>query len=151
MSIRPPADNELRENFHLHTCLRCGQCTERCPSARNGGIEPDKVVASVLDGSETLKIWDCLLCHRCMEVCPSDINLVMLITRLRHRSALQGQAPDRFLRTGAILVKEGRGFPSNPRMEKMRSELGLEPLVDDDRAMRELGKIISRTRFAYER
>lgn len=98
-----------------------------------------------------MKIWDCLLCHLCMEVCPSDINLVMLITRLRHRSALQGQAPDRFRRTGAILVKEGRGFPATPHTEKMRKELGLDPLVDDDRSMRELGKIISRTRFAYER
>lgn len=108
-------------------------------------------MASILDGEETEKVWDCLLCHRCMEVCPAGIDLVMLITRLRHQSALQGHAPDRFLRTGSILIKEGRGFPANPRMEKMRAELGLEALVDDDRAMRELGKIISRTRFAYER
>jgi len=150
MSDRRP-DEELQERFHLQECLRCGQCTERCPSARQGGVRPGEVVAAVLDGTEAQGIWDCLLCHRCLEVCPSNIDIVMLMTHLRHRSALEGVAPDRFLRTGAILVKEGRGFPANPRTQRAREELGLPPLMDSDRAMRELGKIISRTRFAYER
>lgn len=150
MSEHPPA-GDLQGRFHLQDCLQCSQCTQRCPSARRGGVRPDEVVAAILENQRPEGIWDCLLCHRCLEVCPSDIDIVMLMTNLRHRSALAGVAPDRFLRTGAILVKEGRGFPANPRVQKQREELGLPPLVDSDRAMRELGKIISRTRFAYER
>lgn len=95
-------------------------------------------------------VWDCLQCYICQDVCPVGIHIPMLITQLRYLSAQKGEAPERFVRGARSFLKEGRGFPTSPRSVKVRSELGLPPLPDSDKAMRELGKVVSRTRFSHE-
>ncbi len=140
----------LAKRFDLERCRHCGACSQACPSAKAGGVLPDAVVDSVLREEEPEGIWDCLLCHRCMAACPVDIDIVMLMTRLRHRSALAGEAPDRFRRTGGILIREGRGFPTSRRVETQRKSLGLEPLLSSEKAQKEMEIIIARTRFAHD-
>lgn len=140
----------LVSHFSLADCRDCGLCTRSCPSARHGGIDPHSLVNGLLEDRVDEDVWDCLLCYICEDVCPVSINLPQLVTRLRYRSSQEGCAPQRFARGAQAFLKEGRGFPAGPRVAKTREELGLPPLPNGDRAMRELGKVVSRTRFSYD-
>ncbi|GEM_PF-740238 len=144
------SDQRLTEMFSLAGCQDCGACARACPSARHGGIDPHELVQGMLGGGSEENVWDCLLCYICDDVCPADIGIALLITHLRYRSALEGDAPGRFKRGAASFLKEGRGFPKGPRTARSREDLGLPEMGNGDRAMRELGKIVSRTRFSHE-
>jgi len=56
-------------------CLRCGKCTEHCPS----GLEPVIIAnaAKRFDEAELekLHVMDCIECGLCTYVCPSKINV----------------------------------------------------------------------------
>lgn len=144
------SDERLALRFSLDTCRDCGLCSKACPSTRHGGIDPRELVRGLLAGDNDENVWDCLLCYICDDVCPVGINLPLLITHLRYRSALEGEAPQRFVRGAKAFLKEGRGFPAGPRTVKVREEMGLPEMQNGDRAMRELGKVVSRTRFAHD-
>ncbi len=144
------SDERLTEMFSLDECQDCGACARSCPSTRHGGIDPHKLVQGMLEEGNEENVWDCLLCYICEDVCPVDISIALLITHLRYRSALEGGAPSRFKKGAASFLKEGRGFPAGPRTAKSRQDLGLPEMGDGDRAMRELGKIVSRTGFSHD-
>lgn len=137
-------------HFALDKCRDCGLCTQACPSNKYGGIDPRAIIQGLLKGENSEDVWDCLLCYICEGACPAEISIAKLMTYLRYNRALKNEAPERFLREANLFLKEGRGFPANTRTEKQRNELGLAPLHESDRGMRELGKIISRTRFPYD-
>lgn len=56
-------------------CLRCGRCTETCPS----GLQPVRIgmVANIFDYDELLKlrVLDCIECGLCTFICPSKIDV----------------------------------------------------------------------------
>ncbi len=47
-----------------NSCILCGRCTDRCPSARHGGVDPMEVMAG---GEGDLDM--CILCGTCSAVC----------------------------------------------------------------------------------
>ena len=46
------------------TCILCGRCTEACPSARHGGIDPMEIMAG---GESDLSL--CIMCGTCSQTC----------------------------------------------------------------------------------
>ncbi|MFA6710469.1 MAG: 4Fe-4S dicluster domain-containing protein [Candidatus Methanomethylophilaceae archaeon] len=135
---------ELTGRLGLDRCVGCGSCTDVCPSARNGGVVPDEVVRSVLDGNDAKDIWKCLVCHRCSEVCPFGIDVSQMMICLRNSS---DDVPDRFRKTGKQMFEKGRLFTMAGRAESMRKELGL-PVGDvDESALDEVRKILKGAGF----
>lgn len=56
-------------------CLRCGKCTEHCPS----GLEPVNIARAAksmnVPALEKLSVMDCIECGLCTYVCPSKIDV----------------------------------------------------------------------------
>ena len=65
-------------DFGADRCIECGSCTDVCPSARHGGIVPEKTVKDVNEGREPVDVWKCLQCHRCSVACPQDIDIATI-------------------------------------------------------------------------
>jgi electron transport complex protein RnfC len=69
-------------------CLRCGKCTEVCPS----GLEPVRInFAEKTKDVETLKKLDinsCILCGLCSWVCPSKLGVTEGVSRAKRYMAL---------------------------------------------------------------
>ena len=112
-------------DFGLDRCLECGSCTDVCPSARHGGIVPDKVVNDVSEGREAKDIWKCLQCHRCSAACPEGIDVAGLICHLRNQASSKGDIPERFRRSAAQMSKDLRMYPMIGRTVAQRGDLGL--------------------------
>ena len=112
-------------DFGLDRCLECGSCTDACPSARHGGIVPDKVVKDVSEGRQVENVWKCLQCHRCSAACPEDIDVAGLICHLRNEASSKGDIPERFRRSAAQMKKDLRMSPIIGRTVTQRSDLGL--------------------------
>ena len=62
-------------------CLRCGRCTETCPS----GLQPVRIAmtAAIFDEEELMKlsVLDCIECGMCTYVCRSKLNVTELVRR----------------------------------------------------------------------
>ena len=75
-------------------CLRCGRCTETCPS----GLQPVRINAAQkamnLEELELLSVNDCIECGMCTYICPSKIEVTEGVRRakrfLRAKAAQQG-------------------------------------------------------------
>lgn len=56
-------------------CLRCGRCTENCPS----GLQPVRIAAAAktkdMDALAKLHVMDCIECGLCTYICPSKISV----------------------------------------------------------------------------
>ncbi|MBP3891783.1 MAG: RnfABCDGE type electron transport complex subunit C [Solobacterium sp.] len=87
-----PASNGLtvfkNEPVKVVKCLRCGKCTESCPS----GLEPVRInSAEKVKDIETLKKLDinsCIECGLCSYVCPSKIDVTEGVRRAKRYMAL---------------------------------------------------------------
>ena len=87
-----PANNGLtvlkHEPLDVVKCLRCGKCTEMCPS----GLEPVRINnAEKVKDIETLKKLDtlsCIECGLCSYICPSKIDVTEGIRRAKRYLAL---------------------------------------------------------------
>lgn len=87
-----PANNGLtvlkHEPLNVVKCLRCGKCTEMCPS----GLEPVRINnAEKVKDIETLKKLDtlsCIECGLCSYICPSKIDVTEGIRRAKRYMAL---------------------------------------------------------------
>jgi electron transport complex protein RnfC len=59
-----------------HTCIRCGNCVDVCPS----DLMPSFIASSTkygdLEGAEQAGAVDCMKCGCCSYVCPAHINIV---------------------------------------------------------------------------
>ena len=137
-------NTELIERLGLDRCVGCGNCTGVCPSARNGGVVPNEVVQSVLNGIETKDIWKCLVCCRCSEACPVDINVSQMMVSLRNSSE---DVPDRFKKTGQQMFRSGKVFAMIGRTEATRKELGLPVETMDENALSEIRTILKGAGF----
>ena len=87
-----PANNGLTvlkyEKQNVVKCLRCGKCTEVCPS----GLEPVRINnCEKVKDIETLKKLDtssCIECGLCSYICPSKIDVTEGIRRAKRYMAL---------------------------------------------------------------
>ena len=87
-----PANNGLtvlkHEPLNVVKCLRCGKCTETCPS----GLEPVRINnAEKVKDIDTLKKLDtlsCIECGLCSYICPSKIDVTEGIRRAKRYMAL---------------------------------------------------------------
>lgn len=122
-------------DFGLDRCIECGSCTDVCPSARHGGIFPDRTVKDVSEGREPADVWKCLQCHRCSAACSQDIDIAGLICHLRNEAASRGDIPERFRRSAAQMKKDLRMSPMIGRTVAQRSDLGLSTgeISDEER------------------
>ena len=129
-------------DFGLDRCIECGTCTDSCPSARHGGIVPDKVVKDVSEGRKTADVWKCLQCHRCSSVCPQDIDVAGLICHLRNQASAEGDIPERFSRSAKQMKKDLRMYPIIGRTASQRSDLGLSTGEMSDEEKDEVSKML---------
>jgi len=64
-------------------CLRCGRCTETCPS----GLQPVRINlaqhAKNMDEIERLSVMDCIECGMCTYICPSKIEVTEGVRRAK--------------------------------------------------------------------
>lgn len=76
-------------------CLRCGRCTETCPS----GLQPVRIAmsAAIFDEEELnkLSVMDCIECGTCTWICPSKIAVTENVRRaknfVRSRQAIRAK------------------------------------------------------------
>ncbi len=65
-------------------CLRCGRCTETCPS----GLQPVRIQmsAAIFDEEELMKlsVMDCIECGMCTWICPSKIEVTENVRRAKN-------------------------------------------------------------------
>lgn len=65
-------------------CLRCGRCTETCPS----GLQPVRIQmsAAIFDEEELNKLYvmDCIECGMCTYVCPSKLDVTENVRRAKN-------------------------------------------------------------------
>ena len=65
-------------------CLRCGRCTETCPS----GLQPVRIAmsAAIFDEAEIMKlsVMDCIECGMCTWICPSKIDVTENVRRAKN-------------------------------------------------------------------
>ena len=76
-----------REPFSVK-CLRCGKCTETCPS----GLVPVRINMAEqikdIDALKKLSIMDCIECGLCTYICPSKLDVTEGIRRAKRYMAL---------------------------------------------------------------
>ena len=123
------------KDFGLDRCLECGSCTDVCPSARHGGIVPEKAVKDASEGRRPENVWKCLQCHRCSAECPEGIDVAGLICHLRNEASSRGDIPERFVRSAKQMSKDLRMYPIIGRTASQRADLGLSTgeIPEDDR------------------
>lgn len=74
-------------------CLRCGRCTETCPS----GLQPVRINAAQkamnMEELQLLSVNDCIECGTCTYICPSKIDVTEGIRRAKRYLKAKGPAP----------------------------------------------------------
>ncbi|MCR5794977.1 MAG: RnfABCDGE type electron transport complex subunit C [Solobacterium sp.] len=92
-----PQNNGLTimKNRPLDTvkCLRCGRCTETCPS----GLQPVRINAAQkamnMEELQILSVNDCIECGMCTYICPSKIDVTEGIRRAKRYLRAKAPAP----------------------------------------------------------
>ncbi|MDQ6993454.1 MAG: electron transport complex subunit RsxC [Mariprofundus sp.] len=57
-------------------CIRCGHCSEACPSSLVPNLLVDQCRSDQFEKAEAYNLFDCIECGACSYVCPSNIPLV---------------------------------------------------------------------------
>jgi len=130
----------------LRLCLQCAVCTGSCPVARViDGYNPREIILRCLLYGEDKAVtdadtvWSCLTCHTCEERCPHGISVGDLLIEIMNRAAAEGRLPAAIRQTIANIARTGRAVPVSARCERLRKNLGLEPLrACDTDAVQEL-------------
>ena len=122
---------------HHNYCYQCGACVAQCPAAKyNDAFNPRQILLDVLLGrSEALlgpdsPIWLCTNCYSCYERCPQDVRPIEVIIALKNLATKLGHAPDQVAALTENITKAGVSGIITPTVQKMRKNLGLEPLGD---------------------
>ena len=133
---------ELTSTFGLDECVECRACSDACPSCRNGGVDPQLTILSLMTGGEIKDVWKCLVCHRCSMTCPQDIDVAGMMLALREFSSKEEGVPETLKRTYKAFASDGKVSLPKGRMESVRKELGLSDVVRDQNAVEELNEIM---------
>lgn len=75
----------IKEEVHSLACLRCGMCTENCPSR----LQPVKIMSAEksanIDMLEKLDVMRCIECGMCTYTCPSKIEVTDFVVKAKRR------------------------------------------------------------------
>ena len=117
-------------------CLKCGVCCAvpeyGCPAQYGPQFNPKNTYVYDCLGAEqpasNPNIWQCVSCHKCEEMCPYEVSPIHFIEAMKQRALEAGEAPESI--TGEIeqVVNTGYAFPLTANTERLRTELGLEPI-----------------------
>ena len=121
----------------LHSyCYQCGACVGDCPAARySERFNPRRILLQVILGqaeellAENSVLWECTNCYNCYERCPQDVRPVEVIVALKNICAKRKTNPDKVRNLVQSVVKGGRTVLMTTAAQRMREELGLEPLA----------------------
>jgi len=136
-------DPTLRKSIEVESaartialCVQCGVCTGTCPAGRHTHLRTREILQrarlghrAVLDEPE---LWDCAVCRECQERCEHGVRITDAILGLRGIAAREGKVPKEYMAVAAQLLKTGLAFPSTRYTQKMRRELGLSPLSEEE-------------------
>jgi heterodisulfide reductase subunit C len=75
-------------------------------------------------------IWECTNCFNCYERCPQDVRPVEVIMALKNLSAQKQTNPEKVRNLVEAITKSGRTVSLTPAAQRIRQELGLEPVKD---------------------
>lgn len=120
-------------------CYQCGACVGDCPSTRyNPDFNPRQIMLEVLYGMEEKLvcedsiIWRCTNCYTCYERCPQRVKPVEVIIALKNLMAEQGIYPKGVADIIETVRKTGRSIKVTSLSDRVRKELGLEPVKPID-------------------
>ncbi|HEX7392544.1 MAG TPA: hypothetical protein VF374_06300 [Thermoplasmata archaeon] len=136
------------------TCLQCGNCTGVCPISLKIDYKTRNIIKCCQFGLRHYTLgtqWVCATCYRCYEHCPADLNPAEIMVALRHIAIREGIIPP-FIKTAATnLVKYGQSVKPDPEIDKIRTELGLEPVHSHDAeykaVIREIQLLVHATKY----
>jgi heterodisulfide reductase subunit C len=144
---------------NLRECLQCGKCSGGCPvAAMNPSYNPRQIIRDVLAGVDerfldSEEIWRCFWCAGCYMGCPVDIHYPLLMMQMRYR-AVERRFGLKYIMPFVKFARRARDdaltfVPSartRPRIEKIRSEMGLSPWPEvSDRAKTEFKALFEAT------
>jgi Fe-S oxidoreductase len=133
-----PADdaNSMTEERLFRNCFTCGQCISKCfLSDDYPEMNPRKLVHRMSTRSQELAdsefIWACTLCGRCTTECPKEIEMDVVVRRLREIAWLKGKAPERIVEgvKKALQLGNNTGLESEEFIET--AEWMVEELADE--------------------
>jgi len=134
-----PDTRDLFKPEQFYPCLQCAICTGSCPAAQvvDKYNPRELILRSMLDGEldkvlETDMVWCCTTCQVCRERCPHGIDVAGLLTHLTNQAAARGNIPKALRGSVMSMIETGRPIPTNSRTERVRKELGLEPLQEPE-------------------
>jgi len=87
----------------LSLCLACGECIARCFLIDGyPELNPRKIIRQVLLGkddesAESEFIWACTLCGRCTTDCPKELQMDVIVRKLRAEACRRGLGPSRII------------------------------------------------------
>ena len=91
--IPPEAQAEIKRA--LSSCYACNRCTSGCPVATEMDYPPSLLIRSLALGSyksilSSKAIWLCTSCQTCRSRCPFEINIPLIIDRLKEHAYQSG-------------------------------------------------------------
>jgi heterodisulfide reductase subunit C2 len=134
---------------HVAFCYQCGACVGDCPTARfHKGFNPREIMLKSLVGDidelieENSIIWLCSNCYNCYERCPQDVRPVEVIIALKNLAVQKGTSSKDIVDITERVKKTGFSVPIMASTNKLREELGLQPIKQIDTA--ELKKLLEK-------
>ncbi len=82
-------DSFVQAHAAEQPCIRCGHCSEACPSHLVPNMLADFCRSDQFDKAENFQIFDCIECGCCSYVCPANIPLVHYFRYGKGQLALQ--------------------------------------------------------------
>lgn len=136
------------------TCLQCGNCTGVCPISLKIDYKTRSIIKYCQFGLKKYTLgtsWVCATCYRCYEHCPADLNPAEVMIALRHIAVREGIIPP-FVKTVVTnLVRYGQSVKPDAEIDKIRRELGLEPVHSQDpeypKVIRELQVLVHASKY----
>jgi len=120
-------------------CYQCGACVGDCPTARfHKDFNPREIMLRALIGDidelieENSIIWMCSNCYNCYERCPQDVRPVEVIIALKNLAVQAGNSAKEIVDITERIKETGFSVPLVASSNKMREELGLEPIKKFD-------------------
>jgi electron transport complex protein RnfC len=82
-------DSFMQAHAVEQPCIRCGHCSEACPSHLIPNMLADFCRSDQFDKAENFQIFDCIECGCCSYVCPANVPLVHYFRYGKGQLALQ--------------------------------------------------------------